>query len=104
MNPSVEATMPCCSCGFEIGKLQYQLRAKASFEEFLARYHITNSDTSILFADYGETVRRLKMCCRKDVVFPQFVVLPKEQVSSSQRLLPTALPAPLLAGDILEWY
>lgn len=103
LTPNVETMIPICSCGYEVGKLQYQLVALDSFKQFLNEHNINDNNEEVFRILFGKQVA-LKICCRKGVVFPEFVDLPKEQVSSSQRILPTALPAPLLTGDILEWY
>lgn len=78
--PNVEVIMPLCSCGRQIGSLQYSLN------------HSEERSPNLL------------LCCRSRIMCPQICVLSKEQIGTSQRVLPTALPAPLLAGDILQWY
>jgi hypothetical protein len=98
--------MPVCSCLNEVGKLQYPLLARQSFEAFLEHYSSTRDKSKdvevfqVLFKQDEE----LLACCRRCLLFPRYEGFPKEQISTSQRLLPTALPAPLLTGDVVEWY
>ncbi len=102
--PSVEVVMPICPCCYEVGKLQYGLYAEESLKSFLTSHTVSEaiiSDTVAVLCDKRISV---KACCRTRLQYPQKIVFPKEQTSSSQRVLPTSLPAPLLTGDILEWY
>jgi hypothetical protein len=102
--PSVEVVMPICPCYYEVGKLQYNLYAEESLKSFLKSHGVTDDIVVTTVAVLCDKRISVKACCRMRLQLPQVMILSKEQTSSSQRVLPTSLPAPLLTGDILEWY
>ena len=95
---TVEVFAPMCSCGREIGLLQYSLQAKEAFRAFNG---VNGAIQDILFSATIPTL----LCCRRCVMYPKMFIVGVPGITEPvQRLLPTALPGPLKTANTLEWY
>ena len=106
--PSYEIPNPVCACGKEIGMLDYDLNAKASFLKFAAEFGIT--DIGFMGFTTLETLN-LKLCCLKELRFSCRLKIPITEGAVSgttsgigaTRKFPQGEPGPRSHQEGLYW-
>ena len=98
--PSVEIIKPLCTCGKEIGFLQYELVAKNDFDSFAKKYNLNKKP---IFKNKNY-IDELQLCCQLACRYPNSVTFSVFQIQKANRTFPFGLESPSGIMKKIEWY
>lgn len=102
--PSTEVIKAICTCGNEIGFLQYKLTAKNDFSKFLKNFKSKFDPEDGNFEDPDEYIGNLKLCCIIKLRAGNIISLGINQTTNNNRVYPTTLTGPIRKDQTLMWY